>query len=409
VRLEPNVELKQIKNLRQAELILERIGSDRSGAAIMKDKAVFKTFYIENIRTKAANILKQTFLGKGGEAAVSRETAELSKEYTDVLLCGTLKQYKQALAQLRSQPWGLKSLAEKIESLLLAVENPVIREYAWADGKRLSLKPNESLVMGILNVTPDSFSDGGDFFDAGAAVERAIEMQEEGADIIDIGAESTRPYNGGAKISADEEKRRLLPILDKILPHCRVPVSVDSYKAEVMDEALAMGAHIANDIWGLQNDAAMAGVVARHGVPVVAMHNSHDGIYKNGIMQEMLAFLQNSINIGVENGIRQENIIVDPGLGFAKSFADNMEIMANLEELHSLGCPVLLAASRKRFIGEVLSIAEPKGRVMGTAAVTALGQSKGVHMHRVHDVREIKELLKMLDAMTRSGDLWQRF
>ncbi len=403
--LELTAELVEIKSRREAEELLRKLRADEAGIRILRDKAVFKTIYVRRIRTKAANLLKQTFLSKGGDVAVSRDTASLDAEYTDALLCGTLKQYRLSLAQLRLQPWGLRSLADKLEELLQEKE-PLRRSYTWRDGKRLDITPDKSLVMGILNVTPDSFSDGGDYADADAAVERLCQLQEDGADIIDIGAESTRPY-GGKEITAEEEMARLLPVLEKALPHCRVPVSVDSYKANVMEEALAMGAHIVNDIWGLQRDTDMAKTAAKYGVPVIVMHNSCDFVYPSGIMQEMLAFLQNSIDIGIKNGVKRENIIVDPGIGFAKTFEHNMEIMVNLEKLHRLGCPVLLAASRKRFIGQMLHIAEPKQRTMGTAAVTALGHSKGVQIHRVHDVKAMKEVLMMLDAMTRSGEKWQ--
>lgn len=403
--LKPEVELKCITDLAEAEAVLRQIGVDESGVVILRNKAVFKTIYIKNIRTKAANILKQTFLGKGGDVAVSRQTADLSAEYTDALVCGTLKQYRQALAQLKSQPWGLKDLSDNMTALLNGdYHSEIRRHYRWGDGKELKIEPGHSLVMGILNVTPDSFSDGGDFFDLAAAREHLLAMQEAGADIIDIGAESTRPYNGGAMITAEVEKARLLPVLEELLPYCKVPVSIDSYKAEVCEAALAMGAHIINDIWGMQHDVAMAGVAARYDVPVIVMHNSRDGFYPAGIMTAMLDFLQTSIDTGIRNGVKRENIIVDPGLGFAKNFADNMEIMANLHQLRQLDCPVLLAASRKRFIGQVLGIDEPKQRLMGTAAVTAKGQQQGVQIHRVHDVKEIKELLTMLDAMTRSGE-----
>lgn len=398
--LEPEAEIRVLTDRAEAATILRQLGADERGVAILQEKAVFKTVYIKNIRTKAANILKQTFLGKGGDVAVSRQSADLSAAYTDALVCGTLKQYRLALAQLRAQPWGLRALSDEIAALL-EPSFPLRRHYQWADGKELKIEPGRSLIMGILNVTPDSFSDGGSFNNLAAAREHLLAMQEAGADIIDIGAESTRPYNGSEKISAEEEKARLLPILEGLLPYCKVPVSIDSYKAEVMDAALALGAHIVNDIWGLQGDEKMAVVAAKYNAPVVMMHNSLEGIYPDGIMAALLDFFRTSIEVGIRNGISRDNMIVDPGIGFAKTYEDNMTILSDLTRLHQLGCPVLLAASRKRFIGQTLGIDEPKRRLMGTAAVTAKGQAQGVQLHRVHDVKEIKELLTMLDAMQR--------
>ena len=252
--------------------------------------------------------------------------------------------------------------------------------------------------MGILNVTPDSFSDGGKYNNLDAAIRHVEAMQDEGADIIDIGAESTRPYGGNEKITSDQELARLLPLLEKVLSHCSVPVSIDTYKASVAEEALRRGAHIINDIWGLQYDQAMAKVVAKYNAPIVVMHNQQEIAYSSDIMQDICDFLQKSIQIGIENKINSDNIIVDPGIGFAKNFDHNIQIMRNLERLQNLHCPVLLGASRKRFIGEVLDL-PPTERAEGTAATAALGKLKGVQIHRVHDVKMVKRLLKMLDAM----------
>lgn len=398
-----NIKVIEIKNLTDAARELEKIQCDKMGSQILKQKMTFKVIKVEKIRTKAANLLKQTFLGKGGDVAVSRETADLSAEVTNVLIGATLKQYQQALLQLKLQPWGLAKIAEQIENVLNKTKKIPYRKYEWAD-RNLTIDGENSLVMGILNVTPDSFSDGGNFNTIDTAVKHVEEMQADGVDIIDIGAESTRPYGGAEYVSAEEEMARLIPILEKILPYCKVPVSIDTYKASVAEAALKCGAHIINDIWGLQYDADMAKVVAKYNAPIVVMHNKQQISYSDGVMNDILNFLGKSIEIGIESGIKHENIIVDPGIGFAKTSEQNLYIMSKLEQLQILGCPVLLGASRKRFIGEVLNMPIAAERVEGTIATAALGKVKGVQIHRVHDVKQVKRTLKMLDVMIRSGE-----
>lgn len=399
--METDITILDFKNEAQSWEELKKINCDEMGLHILCPKSVFKVIKIKKIRTKAANILKQTFLGKGGDVAVSRKTVDLSAEYTDVIIFATLKQYKVALAQLKVQPWGLAKLAQQIENILMKSKALPYRNYQWSD-RALEINDTNSLVMGILNVTPDSFSDGGRFNRKESAKERVIALQEAGADIIDIGAESTRPYGGAEKVTEKEELERLLPILEYINPYCKVPISVDTYKANVAEAALKCGAHMINDIWGLQQDEKMAQVAAKYNVPVVVMHNHVDMQYPDGIMYHMRSFFERSIAIGLENGLKKENIIIDPGIGFAKNFQQNMYVMNHLEDLQLMGCPVLLATSRKRFIGEVLDLPVEE-RVEGTIATAALGRQKGVQIHRVHDVKEVKRTLKMLDAMMRSG------
>lgn len=399
--METDITILELKNETQSWEELKKINCDEMGLHILCPKSVFKVIKIKKIRTKAANILKQTFLGKGGDVAVSRATADLSEEHTDVIIFATLKQYKVALAQLKVQPWGLAKLAQEIENILMKSKGGPYRNYQWSD-RALEINDTNSLVMGILNITPDSFSDGGKFNQKETAKARVIALQEAGADIIDIGAESTRPYGGAEKVTEKEELERLLPILEYIIPYCKVPISIDTYKANVAEAALDCGAHMINDIWGLQQDEKMAQVAAKYDVPVVVMHNHVDMQYPEGIMCHMRSFFEKSIAIGLENGLKRENIIIDPGIGFAKNFNQNMYVMNHLEELQLMDCPILLATSRKRFIGEVLDLPIEE-RVEGTIATAALGKQKGVQIHRVHDVKEVKRTLKMLDAMMRRG------
>lgn len=257
--------------------------------------------------------------------------------------------------------------------------------------------------MGILNVTPDSFSDGGLYMDIESAVSRSLEMVEEGADIIDIGGESTRP--GHTPISAEEEMKRVIPVVRAVREAIgeRALISVDTYKAEVAREAILAGADWMNDIWGLKRDPQMARFAAELGCPVVIMHNREEAIYQD-FMADVLADLQESIAIAKQAGMRDEQIILDPGVGFAKSHEENLIVMNRLDEIVALGYPVLLATSRKRVIRHTLQLPVDE-LVEGTAATVAIGIAKGCRIVRVHDVREIKRTARMSDAIVYSDRL----
>ncbi|MBC8016099.1 MAG: dihydropteroate synthase [Sporomusaceae bacterium] len=395
-----NAHIIEISSPKQAEIELFSIKCDQASSSIMSNKAVFKVIKMEKMSSKNANLLKQAFLAKGGEVAVARGTADLSVEYTDVLICATVKQYKLALAQLKRQPWGLPKIAQAIEQVLLTNEQFPQRKYSW-DKHTLSIMPRQTLIMGILNYTPDSFSDGGQYHTIDTALRHVEEMIENGADIIDIGAESTRPYGGARKISAEEELERLAPLLEKVISISTVPISVDTYKSSVALEALKLGAHMINDIWGFRRDPEMVKVVAQYDVPVIIMHNQEGTHYEKDIMSHICESLRTSIAIGLEAGISFERFIVDPGIGFGKTSAQNLTLMSRLEELKSLGCPILLGTSRKRFIGEVLDL-PVEDRVEGTGATVAVGITKGSNIIRVHDVKAMARISKMTDAMMRS-------
>nr|WP_092068389.1 dihydropteroate synthase [Dendrosporobacter quercicolus]NSL47078.1 dihydropteroate synthase [Dendrosporobacter quercicolus DSM 1736]SDL75211.1 dihydropteroate synthase [Dendrosporobacter quercicolus] len=397
-----NPRVVEITTARQACLELKKVDCHASGINIMADKAVFRTIKLEQVPAKAASLLKQTFLAKGGEVAVARGTADLSVEYTDVLICATLKQYKLAVSQLKLQPWGLPRLACCIEELLAFAETFPARHYQWSN-QQLTIKPGRTLIMGILNITPDSFSDGGKYNRVELAMKRTEELIAAGADIIDIGAESTRPYAGAEVISAREELDRLLPVVEQVIACSSVPISIDTYKSSVAYEALKLGAHMINDVWGLQKDPAMAEVIAKFDVPAIVMHNQQGTHYARDIMAHICEYLQRSVALGVAAGIDRSKMIIDPGIGFGKTPAQNLDVMSRLEQLAAVGCPVLLGTSRKRFIGEVLG-AEVDDRVEGTGATVALGIVKGVNIVRVHDVRAMTRVARMMDAMLGSGE-----
>lgn len=271
------------------------------------------------------------------------------------------------------------------------------RKYSWQDGKTLELK-DRTLIMGILNGTPDSFSDGGKFNTTETAVAHAKEMIEDGADIIDVGVESTRP--GHTQISEDEEISRMKDILLPVLETSSVPVSIDTYRAKTADFALSHGAHLLNDIWGLRYDPDMAAVAAKYGVPVIIMHNQNDTKYGD-IIDDMKAFFFASVDLALKEGIRPQNIWLDPGIGFGKTGAQNIEVMQRLGELTVYEYPVLLAPSRKRFIGSILGDLPAEERDEGTVATCITGMVQGVDMVRVHNVKMHKRALTVADVLLR--------
>lgn len=252
-------------------------------------------------------------------------------------------------------------------------------------------------VMGVLNVTPDSFSDGGEFVAADSAVTHAQAMIAAGADIIDIGAESTRPYGNAKTVSAAEERERLEPILAAVA-ELGTPVSIDTMKAEVADWAIGQGAGIVNDVWGLQRDPQMAAVVARHGVPVVIMHNRDAADPAIDIVKDMIAFFRRSFAVAAEAGIPNANIVLDPGIGFGKTPEQSMVALARLDELTVFGYPLLVGASRKRFIASVTP-SEPQERLGGSIAAHMLAVQRGAKIIRAHDVAETVQALRVAAAI----------
>lgn len=272
-----------------------------------------------------------------------------------------------------------------------------VRHYHWKDGKSLTVG-ERTLVMGVLNYTPDSFSDGGKWNNVDVALKHMEEMVADGADIIDIGAESSRP--GFTPISAAEEIARLETILPRLVAACPVAISVDTYKAETAEYAMSTGAHIMNDIWGLQyapEPGKMAAVAAKYGVPVVVMHNQ-EGTEYDDIIEDMKRFFIRSAIIADQAGMSQDQIITDPGIGFGKDFDQNVYVMKHLQELTALPYPMLLGTSRKGFIGKILDLPVTE-RMEGTGTTCVAGVLAGCTIVRVHDVKPIVRMCKMADAL----------
>jgi len=262
------------------------------------------------------------------------------------------------------------------------------KEFRWGE---------RTYVMGIINLTPDSFSGDGLDGDVATALTQAKRFQEEGADIIDVGGESTRP--GAAQISTDEELRRVIPVLERLAAEIPLPISIDTYKWEVARRALEAGANMLNDIWGLKQDPRLADVSAEKGIPLILMHNQ-EGISYQALIPEVMASLKQSLKLALDRGVAWENLIIDPGIGFGKTLEHNLEILHRMEEFKTLGRPILLGTSRKSVIGRVLDL-PPQERIEGTAATVAIGIAKGADIVRVHDVAQMVRVCRMSDAIIR--------
>ncbi|GED28698.1 hypothetical protein BAG01nite_48000 [Brevibacillus agri] len=364
----------------------ERLAEWRAGLMI----------HVENMSEAVAEKVRLDMLSAGAEAVVSGQPGATDKKR--LLLLAGPKQLEQALSQLEKRDEELAAVAAEVrEALAMPARLRARRELNCG---RYTLPLGErTLVMGILNVTPDSFSDGGRFVDLDHALAQARAMVEAGADIIDIGGESTRP--GAEPVGEAEELDRVLPVIRRLSAELSVPLSIDTYKAAVAERALDAGAHIINDVWGAKRDPRMAEVAARRGVPIILMHNRTDTDYRD-FYSDFVRDLRESVQIALQAGVREEQIILDPGIGFVKTVEQNLETMRRLDDFVALGYPVLLATSRKRMIGHVLDL-PVDDRVEGTAATVALGVAKGCHMVRVHDVKEMKRVTKMMDAMLKGG------
>jgi dihydropteroate synthase len=295
----------------------------------------------------------------------------------------------------------LPDSVNQLKELILTLKNNLNKnrwEFCLASGQLWLI--DRPLVMGILNVTPDSFSDGGQFFEPEKAIDHALQMEADGADIIDVGAESTRP--GAESLSLEEEWRRLEVVLEKIVPQLKIPVSIDTYKTEIARRALAAGVEMVNDISGLTYDPGLMTVAAKAGCPLILMHikgtprNMQQNPSYQNVLEEIFHFFQQQVSLANRHGIQQ--LILDPGIGFGKRLEDNLELIRRLAEFQAFGFPVMLGPSRKSFIGKVLN-AEVGKRLWGTAASVALAIANGARLLRVHDVKELKQVVELTRAV----------
>ncbi len=400
------IRLLKIDSPRDALRELDRIGTGIEARDRLAAKIVPVRIWLGDVRTPAANILKQEMLALGGDAAVTRGAAACVEPLSNVLLTGTLSQIGRLTRALRDQPFGLGGLGDRIAEFLSAVERREftvkIRHGELDFGKR-------TLVMAVVNVTPDSFSDGGRFLDPDAAVERGLRGAEEGADVIDIGGESSRP--GARPVDAEEELRRVIPVIERLASRVRVPLSVDTAKARVAAEALRAGASIVNVVGALALDPEVAAVAAREEAALVLSHMrgrpetmQAEAAYPRGVTGEVVEELARAMAEAESRGVDRERIIVDPGLGFSKRAAHSWEVLRRLEELRTLGRPILVGTSRKSFIGEATGL--PVGeRFPGDAAAIAIAVMNGAQMVRVHEVAETIPVLRMAEAIRDAGEV----
>jgi dihydropteroate synthase len=391
--------LVTVRDEAEARAELLRLGADPEGARRMAGRMVGRLVKLSAVPCKAANILKQEMLALGGDAAVARGTVACQLPATDVLLIGTDKSLRILARRLASQPFGLREVGEEITQLLERLGHPP----RHLVGAGVTLTLDRPRIMGVLNLTPDSFSDGGAFASPDEALRHALQLVADGADILDIGGESTRP--GAAEVPTQQELDRVLPVIERLRQEVDIPLSIDTTKAEVARAAMAVGVNFINDISGLTFDSAMVGVAAATGAGLFLMHTrgaprtmQQDTAYAD-LLGEILASLQHSLAVATAAGIATERLAVDPGIGFGKSVAGNLEILRRLGAFHSLGYPVLLGTSRKSFIGKTLQQESPADRLYGTLATLALGVASGVQLYRVHDVRAARDVVLMAHAV----------
>jgi dihydropteroate synthase len=394
------------------EIIAEmaKVNAEDAGIRHMLPKARHYLVKLEHVRRPIVHILKETFLSNGGDAVVSRDVITAAIEHCDVILTGTRKHFQRALLALREQGFGCDSLAGEVEAAIRHFDGApnVPRADACADarlGTMFDAIGRRTLVMGILNVTPDSFSDAGKYADTSEAIDHAFDMATNGADIIDIGGQSTRP--GSEEVSLSEEMDRVAPVVQELADKLNIPISVDSYRAEVAEAALDAGALMVNDISAATFDPEMPALLARRRCPAVLMHilgNPKDmqtNPEYGDLMGDISRSLRERLEALADAGVDGKLLIIDPGIGFGKTPEHNLEILRRLAELKSIGRPILVGTSRKSTIGKVLGGLPPEERLEGTAATVALSIAHGADIVRVHDVKEMVRVSRMTDAVMR--------
>jgi len=385
----------EIKNLKDAYEEMEKIGVDKVGIEIMTPKTIFRILKIEGMDNRAANVLKQEMLSLGGEVAINDQVSRFKPGEGAVLIFGTLQQYQRLTEKLQIQPYGLAEIGKKIAE--------INRNYE----QKIFSSEQKTLIMGILNVTPDSFADGGKYYTFDKATARAEKMVSEGTDIIDIGGESTRP--GAEPVPLEEELKRVIPVISELAKKIKVKISIDTYKSEVARQALDKGASLVNEISGLRFDPQMVEVISKYGVPVIIMHmqgtprNMQENPYYEDVVKDIYSFFEERINFALENGIKKENIYLDPGIGFGKTVEHNLQILRRINEFHSLGYPLVLGTSRKSFIGKSLDSSGQglpvEERLEGSIASYVWAIIHRIRILRVHDVKEALRAVKVTEAI----------
>jgi dihydropteroate synthase len=403
------IRILELSGVEGLSRVMREIRVDPCGIEIMRLKGITRIIHIPGLSNIAANILKQEMLSLGADAAIARDALTGRSKTTDCLLMANDAQLSRLDSKLQNQPFGLNYLAGQITQ---ALRNYQQEKFSLeVGGQRLSLRKTPA-IMGIINLTPDSFSGDGLYASGvlryASCVEGIVEIAQkkaaEGADILDIGGESSRP--GARPVSVKEEALRVIPAIKAIAKRIKIPISIDTYKPEVARRALDCGAGMINDISGLRNQA-MVKLAARSKAAVVIMHmqgrpyNMQKRPVYQSLIFEIIAFLEKAIEKAVSAGIQKNKIVVDPGIGFGKTLEHNLQILKNLQSLKTLGRPILAGPSRKSFIGKILQ-SEPQERLTGTISACLLAARNGASLLRVHDVKEVKQALKVLDAISGS-------
>lgn len=375
--------LREIKKT-NIENELKKIGFDKSYTHKAKEKFEYKNIKIYSLKPAMANIIKQTSLSVGCDCATHREVITGKIENSDCILGGSVSQIKKVAEKLKFQPFGLKKLGEELEKLCPPL----------AGGPKSVISRRGTQLVGILNLTPNSFSDGGMYNDFERAKEHLLELINDGADIVDIGAESTKPYSKA--VPAKEQLEKLIPIID--FAKGKIPLSIDTRSSEVAEECLNAGANIINDVSGFDYDEKMADIIAKYNVPVIIQHSKgtpenmqNSPVYAD-LMEEIFLNLRKKVDFARSKGI--ENIIIDPGIGFGKSREDNFEIIRRVEEFESLGCPIMLGISRKSLLN--MQNADNFDKDIYTTAINALAVERNVDYIRVHNVKMHKKLIDLM-------------
>jgi dihydropteroate synthase len=393
-----NIRILDITNKEDATDELIKIGADPDGIKIMVNKMSHFNLKVSNLDVRQANIIKQELLSLGGEAAVHKNVIVNKVDKTDTIIMGTRKQLKKAVNKLKMQPFGLKKLAKDIEAL---INCDLLKSMPFECGGKVFDFNDKVYIMGILNITPDSFSDGGNFYKLNYAMGHAEKMIDEGADIIDVGGESTRP--GADTVSPDDELKRVIPVIKELKKNYDTVVSIDTYKAQVAKAAIDAGADIVNDISAMRFDDKMKGVIKDTDIPVILMHTKGrpKEMQKNPsyscVISEIAGYLSDVIDDAVSYGIDSDKIIIDPGIGFGKTHEHNITIIKKLKEFKSLQKPVMIGLSRKSFIGEIMGKG-PEDRLNGTISGNVVSVLNGANILRVHDVKEAVESTKVARA-----------
>lgn len=376
--------LREIKNT-DIEKEIKNIGFDKSYTHKAKEKFEYKNIKIYSLSPAMANILKQTAISVGCDCATHREVITGKIESSNCILGGSISQIKKIAEKLKFQPFGLKELGQKLENSY----SPL------AEGSKSEISSRETKLVGILNLTPNSFSDGGMYNDLDKAKEHLLELISDGADIIDIGAESTKPYS--EPVSAKDQLEKLLPIID--FAKNKIPISIDTRSAIVAEESINAGVNIINDVSGFDYDPKMVDVIAKYNIPIIIQHSKgtpetmQDSPEYKDLMEEIFLNLRKKIQFAHSKGI--ENIIIDPGIGFGKSREDNFEIIKRIEELKSLNCPIMLGISRKSLLN--MPQADNFTKDIYTTALNTLAIEKKVNYIRIHNVKMHKTLISLLE------------